>query len=172
VKVCQCGNERRHWCVHEAAHAVAAHDFGVPFLHVSVLDGPVPYEEVRGVDKNGGLAIDRDQLLPLWPLRSDGDLPRSSMLAVALAGETGEQVVIGHILDEQGSFGDFRTYVGWLPQDGGRPESWEEAKRRDPVTVQRIAVWAMDRRNEIECVAAELNGGGRLTAVAVARLLR
>ena len=166
-----CGDERRHCCVHEAAHAVAAVDFGVPFLHVSVLDEPVGYDEAGGLEKNGGLAVDVGYLRPLWPLRENGVVPRSSMLAVALAGETAERVVFGHVLDDHGSIGDFWMYVGWLPRDGRRPRSWEEAKQRDRATVDRVAAWAVERRGEIECVAAELDGRARLTRTDVVRLL-
>ena len=60
MRVCVCGDERRHCCVHEAAHAVPAVDLGVPFLHVSVLDEPVGYDEVGGLQKNGGLTVDVD----------------------------------------------------------------------------------------------------------------
>lgn len=166
-----CGDERRHCSVHEAAHAVAAVDFGVPFLHVSLLDEPVGYDEVGALEKKGGLAVDLDHLLPLWPLRVNGIVSRSSMLAVALAGETAERAVFGHVLDDHGSIGDLWMNVGWLPQDGRRPRSWEEAKQRERATVDRVAAWAVERRGAIECVAAELNGRARLTCTEVLRLL-
>lgn len=165
--MCVCGDKRRHYCVHEAAHAVAAVHFGVPFLHVLVLDKPVGYE-VGGLEKNGGLAVNVDRLRPLW---ANGTVPPSSMLAVALAGETAERVVFGHCLCDSGSIGDFLMYVGWLPQDGRRPRSWGEAKQRDPATVDRVAAWALERRGEIESVAAELNERARLTATDVVRWL-
>ncbi len=126
-------------------------DFGVPFLHLSVLDEPVGYDDVEWLEKNGGLAVDVDNLMPLWPLRANGMVPPSAMLAVALAGETAEQVVLSHVLDDHGSIGDFWMYVGWLPQDGRRPRSWEETKQRDRATVDRVAAWAVERRDRIEC---------------------
>jgi hypothetical protein len=171
VRVCVCVDKRRHYSVHEAAHAVAAVDFGVPFLQVSVLDEPVAYADLEGLEKNGGLAVDIDHLLPLWPLRADGIVPPSSMLAVALAGETAERVVLGHVVDDHGSIGDFRMYVGWLAKDGRRPRSWEEAKEREPATVDRVAAWAEERRGEIDSVATELSKRARLTRTEVVRLL-
>lgn len=167
---CACG-EQPHLRVHEAGHAVAAVDFGVPFLHVSVFSRPVDYTEVAGLEKRGGLAVDLDRLRPLWPLEPDGYVTQSAMFAVALAGDSAERSVLGHVLSEHASIGDFWMYVGWLPRDGRRPESWTDAKRRDPATVEEVSAWSVTRRRAVERVAAALRISGCLVSAEVARLI-
>jgi hypothetical protein len=152
--------ERRHWCVHEAGHAVAAVEHGLPIQQVAVLDQPVAF---GGGDrwKSGGLTIAPPKLRAL---RDAGIVSDIALFEVAVAGESAEKALLGHEVPG-GARGDLEMFFGWMPHhrfltvadyEPVLGESLDSARAR-------MVGWARERTALIEGVATALDHLGYLS---------
>lgn len=159
---CDVHGERRHACVHEAGHAVAAIDHGIPILSLRVHGTPTTFEGAQaGETASGVVRVDLDALASL---RTSGRVRNHDLFAFALAGETAERVILGHETP-RGAAKDVREFWAWTK--GVTFTSMEEYAEvlGEPFELarQRVMDWSRQRASYIEAVALRLDADRVLT---------
>lgn len=159
---CSVHGERRHACVHEAGHAVAAIDHGIPILSLRVHRAATTFEGARaGETANGAVRIDIDALASL---RAAGAVRNHDLFTFALAGESAERVLLGHETPH-GAAKDVREFWAWttgrtftsmVEYEEVLGEPFESAR-------QRVWDWAQQRARHIEALALRLDADGDVT---------
>jgi hypothetical protein len=91
-----------HLMLHEAAHAVAALDFGIPFMHVEVLSVQQWVATSRGIIGGGVWLVEQDPKVVVG-------LDPVAAMRFAMAGAVVEELALGHAL-EGSHEGDMRYW--------------------------------------------------------------
>lgn len=150
---------RHHASVHEAGHAIAAVDFGIPISAVSVHDAPSTFEGARaGESASGSVRID---VSAVSALRASGAVLNHALFTFALAGESAEKVLLGHETPG-GAAKDIREFWAWTKgQTFTSMEEYEEVLGEPFATArQGVLRWARDRAPVIRSLASTLDDRG------------
>ena len=162
VPWCESHGERRHACVHEAGHAIAAVDCGIPIVSLTVHHEPTTFDGARpGETASGAVRIDVDTLAAL---RAAGHQHNRDLFTFALAGEAAEKVILGHETP-RGAARDVREFWAWTK--GQTFTSMDEYREvlGEPLeaALARVASWAQRRASHIDAVARLLGELGSVT---------
>jgi hypothetical protein len=159
---CSLHGERPHASVHEAGHAVAAIDRGIPILSLRVHRAPTTFEGARsGETASGAVRIDRDSLASL---RASGTVRNRDLFTFVLAGEAAERVLLGHETP-RGAAKDVREFWAWTKGRTFTSMDEYEEVLGEPFQVarQRVWDWAELRGRHIEALALRLDAAGQVT---------
>ena len=147
-----------HARVHEAGHAVAALDYGIPIRSIVVHATPSQFDGARpGESANGGVRID---VSALEAARSAGTVPNLALFIFVMAGATAEEVVLGHGTP-RGAAGDIRQFWAWTKGRSFIAESEyvEVLGETLQAARQQATSWVRTRTATISAVASRLTPG-------------
>lgn len=159
---CSVHGERRHACVHEAGHAIAAIDHGIPILSLTIHREPTTFDGARaGETASGAVRIDVNALVSL---RAAGHVRNHDLFTFALAGESAERVLLGHETP-RGAAKDVREFWAWTKGLTFTSMAEYEEVLGEPFETarQRVWGWAQQRARHIEALALRLDADGDVT---------
>lgn len=166
---CPTHGSRRHACVHEAGHTVAAGVFGIPILSVQVFAAPSALDGRRDVTADGTVRVDIEGIAAA---RAAGSISNTDLFHFALAGEAAETALLGHATPH-GAAQDVREFWAWTKrQTFTSLDEYEEVLGESLVAArQRVSAWARSAAPSIEAVSQRLDAAGVLSAAELSGLL-
>lgn len=168
---CGIHGAEEHARAHEAGHAVAAIDLGIPI--VSVVLHPTPAPLVAG--RTGELAdgTTRVNVPALRAARAAGVISNGALFLFAAAGMAAESALLGHATPG-GAAADLREFWAWTKGQTFVDEEEYTEVLGEPFSVAhaRAAKWADRRSGAISALARVLEPGRELSTDDLARLCR
>ena len=160
-----------HARVHEAGHAVAAIDLGIPI--VAVVLNPTPSHIKAGRTDELADGTTRVDVTALRAARAAGAISNGALFLFAAAGMTAESALLGHATPG-GAAADFREFWAWTKgQTFVDEEEYTEVLGEPRSLAQvRATEWAKRRSGAIGALARMLKPGRELSADDLAQICR
>lgn len=157
--------------IHEAGHALAAIQRGMPLIDVTIHQTPHVFDGARHLERaDGKVRLDPERL---QAMRAHESTFARDLFEFAIAGRTAEQEILGR--DRPGGArGDLRQFWGWT-----KGRSFQTTAEYADVLGEslesapgRMRLWGFRHREDIDLIAAALRDANCLTRDEVVALLQ